>query len=146
MRRLDSGARRRRRSASTREHPLIKFKLHALQTNEILLLVADLVAAMLVAAVARADDRAGAGGGDDDDDDAPAARRSRRTRARAAAPLRCFTNVPWWECAVAPEGGGGGDPARFAATLRAICDDARRAAGRGARAPRAARRGAIGVL
>lgn len=81
-------------------HPLVLFKMHAVRTNEIFLLVADVVALILTQFEAT--------GGVD--------------LAGAMAPFRDFVQHPWWEVATNPDPGS--DPVAFQAMLKGLVQEA----------------------
>jgi hypothetical protein len=80
-------------------HPLVLYKMHAVQTNEIFLLVADVVALVLT--------RFEANGGD---------------LAKALLPFRDFVQHPWWEVATNPDPSS--DPVAFQHMLRSLVMEA----------------------
>jgi len=80
-------------------HPLVLYKMHALRTNEIFLLVADVVALVLT--------RFDANGGD---------------IAAALLPFRDFVQLPWWEVATNPDSSS--DPVAFQDMLRSLVQEA----------------------
>ena len=80
-------------------HPLVLYKMHAVQTNEIFLLVADVVALVLT--------RFEANGGD---------------LAAALLPFRDFVQRPWWEVATNPDPRS--DPVAFQHMLRSLVQEA----------------------
>ena len=71
--------------------------MHALMTNDIFLLVGDLVCRLVA--------RCATNGGDLDE---------------ARTPFTGFVQLPWWDVAATPEGA---DPKDFADTLRALCEE-----------------------
>eukprot|EP00947_MAST-08B_sp_MAST-8B-sp1_P005060 g5060.t1 len=90
-------------------HPLIQFKLHAMMTNEIFILVAKVVASTAKAFLAAtAQSKSQSASVLDDPVDRWAA---------AIAPLQHFQQAPWWDCAKVPVDQ---DPEEFRATLRRL--------------------------
>jgi len=80
-------------------HPLVLYKMHAVQTNEIFLLVADVIALVLTCFEAN--------GGD---------------LAAALLPFRDFVQRPWWEVATNPDPRS--DPVAFQHMLRSLVQEA----------------------
>ncbi|CAM9805426.1 unnamed protein product [Ectocarpus sp. 8 AP-2014] len=76
-------------------HPLVEFRVHAMQTNEIFLLVGEVMAQIATAFTEKVRDKLGAdGSGGDFDDEISVAR----------APFADFVQEPWWDVAVARDG------------------------------------------
>jgi len=103
-----------------RLHPLLQFKIHAVQSNEILLMVADLIASVISTLCRRMDleeeqDNQGAG------NISPLP-----TLDEMMAPYLDFTLVPWWEVATAPllsSPMGFAEAAELDSALRRICTE-----------------------
>ncbi|CBN78619.1 conserved unknown protein [Ectocarpus siliculosus] len=78
-------------------HPLVEFRIHAMQTNEIFLLVGEVMAQIATAFTEKVREKPGAdgSGGDLDVDDEISA---------ARAPFADFVQEPWWDVAVARDG------------------------------------------
>ncbi len=106
-------------------HPLVLYKVHAMQSNEIFLLVADVVALILT--------RFEANGGD---------------LATAMLPFRDFVQRPWWEVATNPDPGS--DPMVFRTMLEGLVQEAAQLLGQALLtrpgAPFAAHRGVVDPL
>jgi hypothetical protein len=81
--------------AEAKSHPLMKFKMHALQTNEIFLLVADVVCKILISFLAT------------------------NSKELALAPFRDFKQELWWECCAVPDDVVDGK--KFLASLQTLC-------------------------
>eukprot|EP00903_Cladosiphon_okamuranus_P012228 g11468.t1 len=106
---------------SAQDHPLIKFRVHAMQTNEIFLLVGEVLAQI---AVAFSKDPSTANTADSNCDS--------EKLAAARAPFADFVQEPWWDVAVprdavdAAAGTAGAASASAASlpdTLRALCEE-----------------------
>lgn len=106
-------------------HPLVLYKVHAMQSNEIFLLVADVVALILT--------RFEANGGD---------------LAAAMLPFRDFVQRPWWEVATNPDPGS--NPVVFRTMLEGLVQEAAQLLGQALLtrpgAPFAAHRGVVDPL
>jgi hypothetical protein len=85
--------------------PLIAFKEYAVNTNEILLMVADVFAEVFSNPVVAA---GGAGGGGEE---------CRAAAAAMIAPFESYVRPLWWEAAIAPDGT---DPDELTSSLREI--------------------------
>eukprot|EP00752_Nemacystus_decipiens_P011537 g10245.t1 len=105
------------------DHPLIKFRVHAMQTNEIFLLVGEVLAQI---AVAFSKDPSTTNAADSNVDS--------EKLAAARAPFADFVQEPWWDVAVprdavdaAPGTAGAASASASAAslpdTLRALCEE-----------------------
>jgi hypothetical protein len=87
-------------------HPLIKFKIHAISTNEILLLTAAVVAHLVMRSEGHHTDDQGNVGPSFDN--------------FRGSPFEVFVKNPWWEVAVAPPGT---DAKELESSLHLICDE-----------------------
>ncbi|CAM9789811.1 unnamed protein product [Ectocarpus fasciculatus] len=111
------------------DHPLVAFRIHAMQTNEIFLLVGEVMARIATAFTKKMQAEPGADGNGDVDDEMSAAR----------APFADFVQEPWWEVAVARDardeeagpsssscrstGDENAAAAALPGTLRALCEE-----------------------
>lgn len=101
-------------------HPLLQFKIHAVQSNEILLMVADLIASVISTLCRRMDLEED--GSNQENCDAS----SLPTLDDMMAPYMDFTLVPWWEVATAPllsSPMGFAEAAQLESALRRICSE-----------------------
>ena len=101
-------------------HPLLQFKIHAVQSNEILLMVADLIASV-ISTLCRRMDLEEDGPNQDNYDTS-----SLPTLDDMMAPYMDFTLVPWWEVATAPllsSPLGFAEAAQLDSALRRICTE-----------------------
>jgi hypothetical protein len=105
-------------------HPLMRFKVHAMMTNEIFILVAKVLASVVKeyarqlragAGAAGAEGAAGAGEGAGDSGSVASDESAWKA---ALAPLSHFQCAPWWDCAVPPEDVA--DAGAFRDTLRGL--------------------------
>ncbi|CAM9191439.1 unnamed protein product [Ectocarpus sp. 4 AP-2014] len=76
-------------------HPLVEFRVHAMQTNEIFLLVGEVMAQIATAFTEKVRAKPGANGSVGDVDDEISA---------ARAPFADFVQEPWWDVAVTRDG------------------------------------------
>ena len=101
-------------------HPLLKFKIHAVQSNEILLMVADLIASV-ISTLRRRMDLEEEQGDPTAGNNAPLP-----TLDEIIAPYLDFTMVPWWKVATAPllsSPIGFSEAAQLDSALRQICTE-----------------------
>lgn len=101
-------------------HPLLQFKINAVQSNEILLMVADLIASVISTLCRRMDlEEDGPNQENVDTSSLP-------TLDDMMAPYMDFTLVPWWEVATAPllsSPMGFAEAAQLDSALRRICTE-----------------------
>lgn len=110
--------------AKAKTHPLMKFKMHALQTNEIFLLVADVVCKVLYRFLHGSSTSSNKNNTSVTSDSKSSSKSVLQDREREAyTPFHAFKQEVWWQCCVVPddvkkEKNGG---KKFLASLQELC-------------------------